>query len=106
MVQKNGKAAKRGVARSHVKALVFILTIISLSWFFEGLRQIQQSFSLPHIGLLLIGILATVLLVGVQSYWIYLEEKSKGTLKRRIQFFETLYQRSQKQAQASQRRGN
>jgi hypothetical protein len=73
-----------------VKVLALVLSVISLSWFFEGMRQIKQSVSPGHIALLVASVLSTFLLLWVQAFWIYLEEKSKGTLKKKVAHFDKM----------------
>jgi hypothetical protein len=76
--------------RFGIKAAAFIASVITLSWFFEGWREIHQGLTPAHIAVLAAGILLTALLLMVQGYWIYIEERSKGAIKRRVQFFEDL----------------
>jgi hypothetical protein len=78
------------------KALAFVATTITLSWFFEGYREVQKGWTLSHTGVLAAGIGCTLVMLGVQGYWIYVEEKLKGTLKRRIDLFERIYTHLQK----------
>jgi len=75
------------------KLAVFVASVMTLSWFFAGYRQVQESSTLGNWALLLGGTLATVLLLGLQGYWIYFEEKSKGSLKKQIPLFEKIQQR-------------
>lgn len=72
------------------KLATFAGAVLGLSWFFEGWRAMQESFTLEHFGILLFGTLVTVFFVGVHAYWIYLEEKAKGTLKKHIGLFEKI----------------
>ncbi|MCA9814066.1 MAG: hypothetical protein KC652_03050 [Cyanobacteria bacterium HKST-UBA01] len=72
------------------KLATFAGAVLGLSWFFEGWRAMQDSFTLEHFGILLFGTLVTVFFVGVHAYWIYLEEKAKGTLKKHIGLFERI----------------
>lgn len=74
------------------KLMVFTGAVIALSWFFEGCRQIQEAISFQSVSILLLGTLLTILFLGIHSYWIYLEEKLKGTLKKRIELFEKVNQ--------------
>lgn len=90
-VQSVGDKQGRVKIRFRVKALAFIMTVITLSWFFEGWRQVQQSPTILHLCVLLAGSLTTVMLVTLQAYWIYIEEKLNGRLRRRIGFFEKVY---------------
>ncbi len=78
----------------------FVACVIALSWFFEGTRKIQESASVPHILILVAGTLFTLIFLGVHSFWIYVEEKSKGTLKKRIALFEKILAKSEKQKQS------
>lgn len=74
------------------KFAFFVGAVLALSWFFEGWRQVQEGFTLPHCAMLLFGTATTIFFVGVQAYWIYLEEKFKGTLKKRFGLFERIYE--------------
>jgi hypothetical protein len=76
------------------KAIAFILTTVALSWFFEGWREVAKEVTLPHCLVLFAGVAFTALLLGVQGYWIYVEEKLKGALKKRIGLFETIFAHS------------
>jgi len=68
----------------------FVASVITLSWFFAGWRQTQETGQFSDWLLLLEGTAFTLLLLGVQAYWIYFEEKAKGTLKKRIELFEKM----------------
>lgn len=72
------------------KAIVFLACVISLSWFFEGYRDVNKDASLVSFAILIGGTLSTLAFLGVWCYWIYFEEKSKGTLKKRIKLFESI----------------
>lgn len=72
------------------KAIAFIASVISLSWFFEGWRKINEAATVMHIGILIGGTLLTLALICLQAYWIYIEEKTKGTLKKRIGVFDKI----------------
>jgi len=75
----------------------FVAAVIALSWFFEGYRKISESPTVPHIMILTLGTLFTLFFLGVHSFWIYVEEKSKGTLVKRIALFEKILAKSKKQ---------
>src|SRR5580658_1325096 len=85
------KDGKVKVASFQMKAIAFVLAVIALSWFFEGWREVQKGPTLLHCAVLFAGTTATLLMLGVQGYWIYIEEKLKGTLKKRIGLFERIY---------------
>lgn len=72
---------------------MFIASVMTLSWFFAGYRQVQEAGQLPDWLLLIAGTLSTVMLLGIQGYWVYFEEKQKGTLKKRIALFETIHEK-------------
>lgn len=74
-----------------VKTIAFICTVLTLSWFFEGWRQINAGFTFPHFAMFAWGTFSTLAMLSVQGYWIYVEEKTKGTLKQRIEIFERVY---------------
>ncbi len=71
-----------------IKFAVIALSVVALSWFFEGCRQIKEGITLTHIATLIGGILFTAVLLWIQAFWIYLEEKYKGTLRRTNAHFE------------------
>jgi hypothetical protein len=73
------------------KATAFCASVITLSWFFAGWRQIHESIGFSSVSTLLAGIVCTGALISLQAFWIYLEEKQKGSLMRRIGLFEKLY---------------
>lgn len=81
---------KRLKVRFAFKAAAFIASVISLSWFFEGWRKINEEATIIHFGILIGGTLLTLALIGLQAYWIYIEEKTKGTLKKRIGVFDKI----------------
>lgn len=78
-----------------MKWSVFAASVVSLSWFFAGWRQVNEHGSIGDWGLLAGGTLATVAFVMVQGYWIYFEEKSKGKLTKRVDLFEKIYKHLQ-----------
>lgn len=75
------------------KFFAFVFSVVALSWFFEGTRQIQLGLSLSAIVYLLVGSLLTVALIGVQAFFIYAEEKSKDNRTRKIPLFDVIYDR-------------
>jgi hypothetical protein len=72
------------------KALALTLSVVSLSWFFEALRQLKTGVNFQHVALLIVAVAATLFLLWIQAFWIYLEEKSKGTLKKEVALFDRL----------------
>lgn len=74
-----------------IKISAFIASVVTLSWFFAGWRQVNESGMIGDWALLLGGTLSTVALVLLQSYWIYFEEKEKGSLKKRVEIFERIH---------------
>lgn len=74
-----------------VKTSVFIASVVTLSWFFAGWRQVNESGTIGDWALLLAGTVSTLGLVLLQSYWIYFEEKEKGSLRKRVEIFEKIH---------------
>ncbi len=84
---------------------IFVASVISLSWFFEGTRKINESLTVPHVGLLLLGAGLTSLFIVIYTYWIYIEEKEKGTLKKRVNLFEKIYSNLHQKEKTAQGKG-
>ncbi len=89
-VQPQGARAKFKV-KFALKLFAFALSVVTLSWFFEGARQIQVALTLSAVLHLLAGSIFTVALIGVQAFFIYAEEKSKDNRTRKIPLFDKLY---------------
>jgi hypothetical protein len=90
-----GSGSKEIKVKFKYRLLVFSGAVIALSWFFEGTRQIAESLSFASVGILVAGTVSTALFLGVYAYWIYLEEKSKGTLNKSIPLFDKIYESRQ-----------
>lgn len=73
-----------------LKLVAFVAATLSLSLIFEGYRQVSHEPSLFHFTLLVAGIALTALLIWLQAFWIYVEEKSKGSLKKTVVHFDKL----------------
>jgi hypothetical protein len=69
----------------------FAASVYTLSLFFAGWRQVNQFGRFGDFALLAAGVVLTLGLLGVQGYWIYFDEKAKGTLKKRVQLFESIH---------------
>ena len=90
----SSSSVKKGLKIKFVyKFLAFAFSVVALSWFFEGTRQIQAGLSLSAIVYILVGSLLTVALIGVQAFFIYAEEKSKDRRTRKIPLFDPIYDR-------------
>jgi hypothetical protein len=74
-----------------VKTAAFIVSIVFMSWSFAGYRAIQQEPTLLNWCALSASVLATILMLSVQGYWIYIEEMNKGTLRRKIVLFDRIH---------------
>lgn len=96
MTQKNKIQGKARKVHWAFRLTGFVASVITLSWFFAGWRQIQETGLFTDWLLLASGTFFTVLLLGMQAYWIYFEEKDKGTLKKRIELFEKMQLRLNK----------
>jgi hypothetical protein len=77
------------------KLSAFAGSVVTLSWLFAGWRQVNESGAIADWALLLVGILSTAVLLLLQGYWIYIEEKVKGSLKKNIALYETIYAKLQ-----------
>ena len=73
------------------KLTAFAASVIALSWFFAGWRQVNDTHTIIDWLLLFAGIAGTLMLLGLQGYWMYFEEKAKGALRKRIQLFEAIH---------------
>ena len=86
----NDPKARPLKVKFQAKVVALVLSILSLSWFFEGVRHLKQSPDLGHMLFLIVPVFSTLLLLWVQAYWIYIEEKSKGTLKKTVVHFDRI----------------
>lgn len=66
-----------------LKTCAFVGSVGTLSCIFAALRTADLS-------LLAGGIAGTTLLLSLQAYWIYFEEKSRGRLRKRVELFEKI----------------
>lgn len=89
--QKGLGGAPRFKVKFAIKLFAFALSVVTLSWFFEGARQIQAALTFSAVAHLLAGSIFTVALIGVQAFFIYAEEKSKDNRTRKIPLFDKLY---------------
>jgi hypothetical protein len=80
-----------------LKAVAFCMAVISLSWFFQGWREVNQAPSIASVALLVFGTSLTLLILGIMGYWTYFEEKSKGTLKKKIKLYEDIHKNLQEE---------
>ena len=83
-----------------IKWSMFAASVIGLSWFFAGWRQVNETGGLADWGLLFGGTAGTLMLLTVQGYWIYIEEKKKGKLTKRIELFEKIEKYLQERQQS------
>lgn len=74
-----------------IRYSAFIASVFTLSLFFAGWRELMEQGRMSGAFLLATGVVSTLLLLGLQGYWIYFEEKNKGTLRRHIRLFEALH---------------
>ena len=82
-----------GMPRIHwsIRYLVFALSTFTLSLFFAGWREINTTMHASGFVLLSAGVLLTGVLLMLQGYWIYFEEKNKGSLRKTSKFFEAIH---------------
>jgi hypothetical protein len=74
-----------------IKTAAFIASVIFLSWSFAGYHAIRQAATGANFCIFFGAVFGTMLVLAVQGYWIYEEEKEKGTLKRKIALFDRIY---------------
>jgi len=86
----SGALVKPNKVKLPIRLAAFALTVITLSWFFEGWREIQREPGLVSVSYLFFGTILTLMLLTVQGYWIYIEEKSTGKLVRKVKFFDAI----------------
>ena len=75
-----------------IKWGMYAASVVSLSWFFAGWRQVNQTGGLQDWCLLVGGTASTLMLISVQGYYICFEEKEKGRLTKRVELFEKIHQ--------------
>src|SRR5208283_2153171 len=73
-----GQGANPVKIRFAFKAVEFCFSVVTLSWFFEGMRQCKDAASPQGLSYLVGGTVLTLFLVGLQAFFIYCEERSKG----------------------------
>ncbi|HEY9790311.1 MAG TPA: hypothetical protein V6D22_07930 [Candidatus Obscuribacterales bacterium] len=69
----------------------FALATYTLSLFFAGWREINTTGHWTGFLLLAAGVILTSTLLMLQAYWIYFEEKNKGTLKTGHKLFDSVH---------------
>jgi hypothetical protein len=74
-----------------LKVVAFCFSVVTLSWFFEGMRQCKAAATPEGLCYLLGGTLLTILLVAVQAFFVYCEERSKNSRTRKIALFDKWY---------------
>jgi len=74
-----------------LKVVVFCSSVVTLSWFFEGTRQCKDAATPQGLSYLIGGTLLTLLLVALQAFFIYCEERSKGLRTRKVALFDKWY---------------
>jgi hypothetical protein len=75
-----------------IKWGLYAASVFSLSLFFAGWRQVNQTGGLQDWCLLVGGTASTLTLLSVQGYFIYFEEKARGRLTKRVGPFERIHQ--------------
>ena len=90
-----GDAGAEGAIKDKIKGpvrwAVFAASVIALSWVFAGIRGVGHNPGLASLAFLFGSVLLTLGLLGLQGYWIYFEEKGKGSLTKRIELFERIH---------------
>ena len=76
-----------------IRALIFIISIFSLSYFFEAGRVIVNEQTFSHLWMAILSGMIFLLSLFVMGYWIYAEEKEKNNLRIRFGLYEWVYKR-------------
>ena len=74
-----------------IKLAVFAMATVALSWVFEGFRQVNAGPNATGLALLFGGSTLTILFVGVYGFFMYAEERAKGSRLRNIPLFDRWY---------------
>ncbi len=74
-----------------IKLAVFAMATVALSWVFEGFRQVNAAPTATGLALLFGGSTLTILFVGVYGFFMYAEERAKGSRLRNIPLFDRWY---------------
>ena len=74
-----------------IRALIFIVSIFSLSSFFEAGRIIANEQTLSHLWTVVLSGIIFLLSLFIMGYWVYAEEKEKNNLKVNFKLFEWIY---------------
>lgn len=74
-----------------VRCSAFALSVWTLSLFFAGWREINTVGGVVAVLTLASGVVLTGLLLFIQGYWIYFDEKNKGGLRREIKSYDGLH---------------
>ena len=87
------KGARYFKVKLAYKLANFTCAVVSLSWFFEGWRQVGHGpgVNLGGVAWLVAGTVGTLVFLFIHGMWVYMEEKSKGTLKRSLPVFDRFY---------------
>ncbi|MBI5172642.1 MAG: hypothetical protein SFV17_21780 [Candidatus Obscuribacter sp.] len=86
-----------------LKLAVFVMATITLSWFFEGWRQVSEAPTLAGLAYLFGGTTLTIVLVSLYGFFMYAEERSKGGRTRNIPLFDRWYRHLTKQGDKTNR---
>lgn len=89
--------------RLSLKVAVFVMATTTLSWFFEGWRQVSEAPTLAGLAYLFGGTTFTISLVGLYGFFMYAEERSKGGRTRNIPLFDRWYRHLTKQGDKTNR---
>ena len=71
--------------------IIFFMSVIALSRFFEAGRLISSEMSFAHLGISVISALVFLLTLFLMGYWVYSDEKEKNNLKIKFGLYEWLY---------------
>ena len=74
-----------------LRILVFLISVVALSRFFEAGRSISSEPTFSHVGLSVLSLLVFISTLFCMGYWVYIEEKEKNNLRVKFGLYEWFY---------------
>ena len=75
------------------RILVFLISMVSLSRFFEAGRIIAEEQTFAHVPDSFVSLFVFVFTLFVLGYWVYEDEKSKNNLRVKFGLYEWVYKK-------------
>ena len=76
-----------------IRTIVFFVSVIALSKFFEAGRLISSEMTLVHLNTSILSGVVFILSLFFMGYWIYTEEKEKNNLKVTFGLYEWIHKK-------------